>query len=789
VAVFDVITARKQAEEALRASEERYRTVADYTYDMEYWINEAGNVVYMSPSCERFTGYPAQAFLDDPQLLKRIVHPEDVEGFVRHGKEVYASRETCNLDFRLRHRDGRVCWVSHSCQAVFGQDGRPLGRRAANRDITERKQAEEALRKSEEQYRLLVNQIPAVVFRGYRDWSVDFFDRKIENLTGYLKEEFDARQLKWSELILPEDLDQARRNFIEGLNNDKSYQREYRIRRKDGAIRWVQAMGRIFCDAAGQVDHVSGVFFDITERKQAEETLREQTYFLHTLINAIPSPIFYKDTNGVYLLCNKALGDFLGLPSEEIIGKTVYDLYPQDLAEKYFAMDEALFRQPGVQNYDFVAQHADGARHDVNYHKATYFTADGRLAGLVGVMIDITERKRAEADRLRFSKLESLATLAGGLAHDFNNILTTIMGHISLALLDQPEGPNRRYLAEAERACTQAQKLSRQLLTFAKGGAPIKELISVAKLVAETVSFCCAGSTVRCIIDFPPDLWVIEADPGQISQVIQNLAINALQAMPTGGALAVQGENLELQASGELPLEPGKYVKLIIKDQGVGIPADHLSRIFDPYFTTKQTGSGLGLATAHSVVQGHHGHIMVESVLGEGTIFTIYLPALPQKLAPPDRKGAVLTGEGRILVMDDEEMVRHTLEIMLGRLGYQVTLARDGAEALELFQQAQASGQPFAAVILDLTVPGGLGGKETMEKLRRLEPQVKAIVASGYSEDAIMAEYEKHGFKGVIAKPFRIADLSLALNKVLKNDAWDLQGDERNKLLKMREMT
>jgi PAS domain S-box-containing protein len=770
VTVYDDVTEQKEAEEALRFSEERYRTVADYTYDMEYWINEDGKVAYMSPSCERFTGYPPQAFLEDPQLFQRIVHPQDLDLFLSHMHEVYSGAEELEFDFRLLHRNGQEYWVSHSCQPVFGKDGRPLGRRASNRDITERKWAEEALRESEEKYRLLVSQIPAVVFQGYGDWSVNFFDQKIEALTGYLKEEFNSRRLKWSDLILPEDLEQASRTFIYALNNDKSYQREYRMRRKDGTIRWVQAMGQIFLDAAGKVDHVSGVFFDITERKQAEQALREQTYFLQTLIDTIPSPIFYKNLQGVYLGCNRAFKDFMGVPKEEIIGRTVHELYPEDLADKYFAKDQELFQNPGVQIYDFIAQYADGTRHDVNFNKATYFTADGKLAGLVGVMIDITERKGAEAERLRFSKLESLATLAGGIAHDFNNILTGIMGNISLAMLDQPQGPIRKNLAEAERACTQAQKLSRQLLTFAKGGAPIKELVPVADLVSETVSFTCTGSKARYTFNFPDDLWALEADPGQINQVIQNLAINALQAMPTGGTIAVKGENLVVEAESDLPLEAGKYVKISLKDQGVGIPADHLLRIFDPYFTTKQTGSGLGLATAYSVVQSHHGYISVESTLGEGTTFNIYLPALAQRIEPPDQRGEVMTGQGKILVMDDEDMVRRTLEKMLGRLGYQVVLAEDGAEALELFSLARKSGQHFAAVILDLTVPGGLGGRETMEILLKVDPQVKALVSSGYSEDAIMAEFENYGFSGVIAKPYRIAELGRVLHKVLQKD-------------------
>jgi PAS domain S-box-containing protein len=284
----------------------------------------------------------------------------------------------------------------------FYYGGRRL-RLALVRDISERRQAERALKESEEKYRLLVNQIPAVVYQGYDDCSIDLFDRKVETLTGYRKEEFDSRKVRWGYLILPEDLAEARRIFIEALKGDRSYVRDYRIRRKDGEIRSIQDRGQIYCDDAGKVACIKGVFFDITELKAAEQARQEHLNFLQTLIDAIPNPIFYKDVKGIYLGCNKALCDFLGLPKEEIVDKSLYEVYPKDLADKYNEMDAALFQQPGVQRYDFSMQHADGSRHSANFNKATYSTIDGTLAGLVGVMVDITDRERAE-EKLRESE-------------------------------------------------------------------------------------------------------------------------------------------------------------------------------------------------------------------------------------------------------------------------------------------------------------------------------------------------------------------------------------------------
>ncbi|MCX5893207.1 MAG: ATP-binding protein, partial [Deltaproteobacteria bacterium] len=397
---------------------------------------------------------------------------------------------------------------------------------------------------------------------------------------------------------------------------------------------------------------------------------------------------------------------------------------------------------------------------------------------VTGIFRDITERQRAaeekanlEAQLVQAQKMEAIGTLAGGIAHDFNNILTAIIGNISLAMLDQPEkNPSRERLTAAERACLQAQNLARQLLTFAKGGAPIKELISFEKIITESASFATSGSQVRCDFSFPDGLWAAEADPGQINQVFQNLVINAIQAMPAGGTLKVRAENLQVGPESDLPLDAGKYVKISVQDQGIGIPTGYLAKIFDPYFTTKQAGSGLGLATVYSIVKNHRGHISVGSSLGEGTTFLVYLPAVVREIIQRrEESRQILTGKGKILVMDDEEIVRDLLVKMLGHLGYQATLAKDGDEAIKLFTAAREAGENFAASILDLTVPGGLGGKAAIDQLRKIDPQVKAIVSSGYSDDPIMAEFAKNGFSGVLTKPYRIAELSRVLNEVLTN--------------------
>ena len=514
----------------------------------------------------------------------------------------------------------------------------------------------------------------------------------------------------------------------------------------------------------GEVFGVLGVYEDITERKQAEDAVAAERQRFLSLLEAMPAYVGLLTPDYHVAFANRYFRERFGEPE----GRRCYEYMfgrsePCENCQAYRVLEterpeEFEWLGPDGRTY----QICDQLVHDT----------DGSPL-ILEMGIDITERKQAESERLQFSKLESLGTLAGGIAHDFNNILMAILGNIGLAALDDKIGPRvKDRLTQAEAACLRAQSLSQQLLTFAKGGAPIKKLFSVAELLTESTAFSCVGSSVKCETAFPENLWWIEADPGQISQVFQNITINGIQAMPTGGTLKVWAENLTLGTSSDLPLSPGKYIKISVQDQGMGIPAEHLPRIFDPYFTTKQQGSGLGLASAYAIIKKHHGHIVVQSKPGGGTTFFIYLPAVEQPAAPqPAEDRELLVGTGNILVMDDEDIVRQVLGKLLARLGYAAEFARDGGEAIEMFLQAQGSGQAFAAVILDLTVPGGMGGKETMARLLEIDPRVKAVVSSGYSDDPIMAEFAKYGFSDVIAKPYRISELGKVLHNVIMNKA------------------
>ena len=386
--------------------------------------------------------------------------------------------------------------------------------------------------------------------------------------------------------------------------------------------------------------------------------------------------------------------------------------------------------------------------------------ADGTRSKQAMIM-DITDRKNMEEELLSARKLESVGLLAGGIAHDFNNLLVGILSNIELAKMHTVnEGNTYDRLNEAELAAYRAKDLTLQLLTFAKGGAPLKATIILGDIIKESSMLALRGRTVKSEISIPSDLWPVEADEGQMGQVLTNMIINADQAMPDGGTISIVCENVILGPSDVTSLKGGKYVRITISDCGIGIPSDYLSKIFDPYFTTKQRGSGLGLATAFSIVKKHLGSIAVESELGTGSTFRIYLPASENTIKQrAGNKSNLPKGHGRILVMDDDESIRESTRNSLHVLGYDVELASEGSEAIDVYRQAKETGKPFAAVIMDLTVPGGMGGKEAIGKLLEIDPAARAIVASGYSNDLVLAEYRTFGFKGAIAKPYRLKDL------------------------------
>lgn len=392
------------------------------------------------------------------------------------------------------------------------------------------------------------------------------------------------------------------------------------------------------------------------------------------------------------------------------------------------------------------------------------------LASVADVIAIGIERKRGEDERLRSQKLESLGVLAGGIAHDFNNLLTPILGNVSI-LMHRMGRTGREYesLAEIERATAQARGLTRQLLTFAKGGRPVKVVADIAVMLKESCRLATSGSNVGVDVVTHDDLLPVEADTVQLGQVFHNLVLNAVQAMPQGGVITAAAGNAVIAEHELPPLRGGRYVIVTIEDKGIGIPHAYLNQIFDPFFSTKERGSGLGLATAYSIIRAHQGHVTVESEPGRGTTFSVYLPASGKESEKTvSLQEQIATGEGRVLVMDDEPFIRDMADRLLTALGYEVTCAADGREAIDIYLQSKDANKPFAVVIMDLTVSRGMGGKEAVMLLKEVDPSAKVIVSSGYSDDDIISDLRKSGFSGCLCKPYGFAELANELKRVIE---------------------
>ncbi|MGH7851288.1 MAG: response regulator [Thermodesulfobacteriota bacterium] len=515
---------------------------------------------------------------------------------------------------------------------------------------------------------------------------------------------------------------------------------------------------------------------DINNRKSIEKALFEEKERLSVTLSSIGDGVIATDTEGNVVLINRIAERLTGWTHAEAMGRFIEDVFfivNVESGEKEVSPVSKAINANNIVGLEsgtvLITKGREGCRY-VSASSSPIRDRDGIIIGVVLVFRDITELKKLEEELLKVQKLESIGVLAGGVAHDFNNLLTSIMGNISLSSLpDISDEKVKQRLFQALKACHKAKDLSTQLLTFSKGGAlENRTVMSLEKVIRETANFTMSGSNIDFKFVVANNLWSVEIDEGQISQVISNMLINAAQAMTNEGKITIKIENAEAKKEKGIPLEDGKYVKTTITDEGIGIPKEYLSRIFDPYFTTKQTGTGLGLSTSYSIIKKHGGYITVESELHVGTKFVVYLPARGNPVSVEVKSDpSIKQGRGRILIMDDKIEVREAAGEMLSHIGYEVEFAKDGSEALKHYKRAKMEGEPFDMVIMDLTVPGGMGGKEAIEKLLLYDPGVKAIVSSGYSSDPILEKYKKYGFKGVLPKPYEMGKLSDVLYGVL----------------------
>ncbi len=689
--------------------------------------------------------------------------PKD-EYLVQMGAESY-------IGIPLIDSGGKVMGVMAALdtEALSDEDGaRALMRLFALRAALElqRKKAEDARRKSEANLQAVMDNSATEIYMKDADgkfmlvnrWFERQFMRTREEIIGKTDYDFFPKQLA----------DRFRENDARVLAAGAPLEFEELAQMPDGEFRTY--LSKKF-PIAGMPGAICGISTDITGRKRMEEALRESGERLREAQSMAHVGSWDWDIAGNTLFWSDEIYRIFGLEPQQF-GATyeafLSSVHPDDREAVQLAVRDAIEKNRPYEMVHRVVR-PDGTERLVNERAAVKRDADGRPVRMAGTVQDVTEHKRLEAEILKAQKLDSIGVLAGGIAHDFNNLLLGILGNVSMArTLVRPDDGVAGMLESIEKAALRTKSLTRQLLTFSRGGEPVREPVSIEQVIRDSAELVLRGSETVCDYSIEEGLWPIDADPGQIAQALNNILFNATQAMPDGGRLKVEAANLKVIEGAPLPLAPGRYIKATIRDFGVGIPAKLLPKIFDPFFTTRKKASGLGLAVTYSIIKKHKGHIGVDSEVGRGSAFHIYLPASNAAVQGSDDR--LVKGRGRVLVMDDEELIREVSGEMLKLLGYEAVFAENGGQAIELFNAAKAAGEPFDAVILDLTVPGGLGGKDTLLKLKEIDPSVKAIVSSGYSKDPIMSEYQDFGFCAVIAKPYRVAEFSRVVKAVVSGE-------------------
>src|SRR5437764_10450969 len=504
---------------------------------------------------------------------------------------------------------------------------------------------------------------------------------------------------------------------------------------------------------------------ELVERNQGRAALIESAQTMTNILEKTTDGFFAVDSDWKLTYINAEAEKMVRCKREDVLGRALWERFPWLIGTIFQTNFERVMAERIAIEFEAV----DGSGR-IWYDVHAY----GSNGGISVFIRDVSERKKSETERLTTSKLESLGTLAGGIAHDLNNILTVISGNIGLAQIEAPadSGNLLGFLSKAGQAAQHAAHLSNQLLTFSKGGAPLKKVVSIGELLEHSAEFALYGSNLRADFDIAVDLWKAEVDAGQIEQVVNALMLNAREAMPHGGTVRVRSRNVVLEDKPGAILPPGHYVKVTITDRGSGIPDELRAKIFDPYFTTKPTSTGLGLAISYSIVKKHGGLLLLENSSPEGSAFAFYLRASDRRIRPPEMRDAPRPfhfNHQRVLVMDDEAAIRELTSQLLGTLGYEVTAVPDGLEAVRLYERALRRGEHFQAVILDATVRGGMGGVATIERLRAMDPEVNAIICSGYSDEAALSEFLAYGFRGALPKPFTRSELAEALQRTFES--------------------
>ncbi len=757
-----------------------------------------GNLSYINPAFLRLWGYE---------------HPGEVLGrssldFWVDKKQAYAVYEAVfeqgsyEGELVARRVDGSSRHVHFSATMVYAEeDGAPLNIIAYFLDISERKQVEDELNQSISYLNSILESIPDLVLRYDREGNLlDAVAIPDDNKLYMPSHEYLGKNVKD---VLPQHVADR---FVEAINNTLTtkdltvinyslqvpeenlhFETRFSLLNENEVIVLIENISErkrayeALQEALDELEHKVAertselaranekLQVEISERIRTEKALLKSEERYRSLVNNATEAIIVVQDN-LIKFANPKAEQIFARPAEQLLSVPITDfIHPTDINVVMKQKEKRLKGEKDENPFTFRLIAGDGSTKIIS--KSSDIIDWEERSAVLGLMTDITETKKMEQEILKADKLESIGLMAGGIAHDFNNYLATLLGNINLARLYKNDLAKMvDKLDNMEKVTMRAKDLSNQLFTFAKGGAPVKQKVSIRQLIFEDIKFTLSGSKIRPSFAVAEDLHLVEVDQGQFSQVLNNIALNAVQAMPEGGVIEIGAENVTLSGEGWstfTPLKEGQYVKIYIKDEGTGIPEKFLPKIFDPFFTTKDKGRGLGLATAYSIVKNHGGYLHVETEMGVGTTFYIFLPAITGPEASMALKDSIFKGTGRIMVMDDDEDLLSVTSEALSALGYEVVLARDGKEAIDKYLYALNNEQPFNLVIMDLTIPGGLGGKQTISELKKNDPEIKAIVISGYSNDPVTANYQDHGFKGMLKKPFTIGELSKLVYQII----------------------